>query len=295
VSALSTAPPLAERSVELRGLAYRCRVGGDERAPAVVLLHGFGGSGDDWSPLAGNLVAAGYRVVAPDLPGHGGTPAPRAYGLERFGAEETGRDLDALLDRLAIGAAHWVGYSMGGRLALVAALAAPGRVATLTLEGTSPGIAGAADREERRGADEALAEAIEARGVAWFAETWEALPIFASQRTLPPGVRAGLAARRRRNDAAGLADSLRAAGQGAQPYVGERLTSLERPTLLITGAHDTKYTILAATMAAAFPSALHVTIPDAGHNVHLEQPEWYARVLLTHLRRCGGDAAASDS
>jgi pimeloyl-ACP methyl ester carboxylesterase len=101
-------------------------------------------------------------------------------------------------------------------------------------------------------------------------------------------VRDDLAARRRRNDPAGLADSLRATGQGAQPCVSGRLVAFDRPTLLVTGALDGKYTAVAAEMAAALPAALHVAIPGAGHNVHLEQPEWYRRTLLTHLRRHGG-------
>jgi len=293
VSTASTTPVLAERNIEVRGLSYRVRLAGDDRAPAVLLLHGFAGSGDDWAWLARRLTIAGYRAVAVDLPGHGGTPAPRALPLARFGAEEQGHDLRALLDVLSVAAAHWVGYSMGGRMALVAALADPARVATLTLESASPGIGDPTRRAERRGDDEALARSIEERGVAWFADTWASMPIFASQQSLPETTRADLAARRRRNDAAGLADSLRAAGQGAQPYVGARLASFPRPALLVTGARDAAYTTLAATMAATLPSALHVTIPDAGHNVHLEQPDWFARSLLTHLRRRGGDSGAA--
>ena len=297
MSTASNAPRAADRRIDARGLPYRVRTTGDEGAPAVLLLHGFAGSGDDWSSLAATLAAAGYRAVSVDLPGHGGTPAPRTIPLARFGAEETGRDLCAILDDLSVSAAHWVGYSMGGRVALVGALADPARVATLVLESSSPGIGDPALRAERRRDDEALAASIEERGVAWFAKTWADLPVFATQRSLTPQARADLAERRRRNDAAGLADSLRAAGQAAQPFVGGRLASFARPTLLITGAQDAAYTTLAATMAAAIPSALHVTIPDAGHNVHLEQPEWYARALLTHLRRRGGDGgpAPADS
>lgn len=288
VPSAPSAARLEPRTIEARGLPYRVRVAGEDGAPLVLLLHGFAGSGDDWAPHAAALAAAGYRAAAVDLPGHGGTPAPRTKPLARYAAEETGRDLAAILDALSAGAAHWVGYSMGGRIALVAALDRPERVTSLTLEGVSPGISDPAGREERQRADEALAASIESRGIEWFAETWAALPIFESQRALPASVRDDLAARRRRNDPAGLADSLRAAGQGAQPFAGERLAAFDRPTLLVTGALDAKYTTLAAGMAAALPAALHVAIPGAGHNVHLEQPEWYRRTLLTHLRRHGG-------
>jgi 2-succinyl-6-hydroxy-2,4-cyclohexadiene-1-carboxylate synthase len=291
VSAISDVSAAASRRLDVRGLSYRVALAGDPASPAALLLHGFAGSGDDWAPAVASLVAAGYRTVAVDLPGHGGTPAPRTHPLARYGAEETGRDLPALLDALAIDAAHWVGYSMGGRIALVAALAHPDRVATLTLEGVSPGIRDPRARADRACDDRALADSIEARGTAWFADAWAERPIFATQRSLPAETRAALAARRRRNDPAGLADSLRAAGQGAQPYVGDRLHALDRPTLLLTGARDAAYTTLAAEMAAAIPAALHVAVPDAGHNVHLEQPEWYLRSLLTHLRRRGDGTA----
>lgn len=276
----------------LRGLPYGVRIVGDVGAPVVLLLHGFAGSGDDWSSTASALAAAGYRAVAVDLPGHGatatGTAARAGDAPVRFSLEETSLDLVALLDALAVPRAHWVGYSMGGRIGLGAALAHPGRVDTLTLESATPGIAHSDERAARVRADEALAASIESRGLAWFAESWSDLPVFASQRSLPEEVRADLFRRRQRNDATGLAASLRAVGQGAQPYFGARLSAFPRPALLVTGSLDSKYVSLAAEMAQHFPAALHVVIPGAGHNVHLEQPEWFERSLLTHLRRQGG-------
>lgn len=272
----------------LRGLRYGVRFGGDAGAPAVLLLHGFAGSGEDWSAVAAALAAAGFRAIAVDLPGHGATVAPAGHPLARFALEETALDLVTLLDELSVARAHWVGYSMGGRIALGSALAHPDRVDTLTIESTAPGIADAAERAERVRSDEALAAAIESRGAAWFADSWASLPIFETQHSLPEATRAELARRRKRCDPAGLAASLRAVGQGAQPYVGERLSGFARPALLVTGALDAKYVSLAAEMATRLPAALHVVIPGAGHNVHLEQPEWFGRTLFTHLRRHGG-------
>jgi 2-succinyl-6-hydroxy-2,4-cyclohexadiene-1-carboxylate synthase len=272
----------------LRRQAYGVRMAGDAGAPVVLLLHGFAGSSADWDLVADALAASGFRAVAVDLPGHGGTAAPAGTPVSRFSAAETALDLLDLLDQLEVTRAHWVGYSMGGRLALAAALDHPERVETLTLESTAPGFADDRERADRVRSDEALAASIESRGVDWFAESWESLPIFASQRALSDAIRAELAARRRRNDAAGLSLSLRAIGQGALPYAGDRLSGFPRPVLLVTGDLDTKYVELAAAMAARIPIPLHLVVPGAGHNVHLEQPAWFVRSLLTHLRRNAG-------
>lgn len=297
---MSEAPPArASRDAvietrHLRGLPYGIRIAGGldasgaPGAPVVLLLHGFAGSSDDWREVSDALAAARFRAVAVDLPGHGRTLAPAGTPLARFAAEETALDLVSLLDQLGVERAHWVGYSMGGRLALAAALAHPDRVDTLTLESAAPGLADDAARAERVRSDEALAVSIETRGVEWFAASWESLPIFESQQRLPEAVRADLAARRRRNDPAGLAASLRAVGQGAIPYAGDRLAAFPRPVLLVTGEFDTKYVQLAGSMASRFPIPLHLVVPGAGHNVHLEQSAWFVRSLLTHLRRNSG-------
>ena len=80
------------------------------------------------------------------------------------------------------GAAHLLGYSMGGRLALYFALAYPERTRTLTLVSASPGIASLTERAERRRRDNALADRIEQDGIAAFVDYWQSLPMWKSQR-----------------------------------------------------------------------------------------------------------------
>ena len=268
----------------VRGLAYHVCPRGDSGigAPDVVLLHGFAGSTRDWEPTSVAVGRAGLRAIAIDLPGHGATAAPA--DAARYTMAETAHDLCELLDGLRIRSAHWIGYSMGGRLALYLAAIRPDRVESLVLESASPGLETAAARASRRASDEALATEIEARGIEWFTEHWGSQPIFDSQRSLPLDQRAALRERRLRNDPRGLAGSLRGLGQGAQPWLGERLASVRCPTLLIAGALDPKYVAIAQVMQERMPHARRVVIPDAGHNVHLEQPEAYERTLLDHLR-----------
>lgn len=273
------------RRVEIRGLSYAVRL---ERGPgfpraAAVLIHGFAGSSEDWTGTAEALVEAGFDVAAIDLPGHGATALPADAG--RYVLAETGADLAAIARTIDLERPHWVGYSLGGRVALHIGLDHPDCVASLVLESTSPGIAAAADRRRRREEDGALAAEIESRGVAWFADHWASIPLFETQRRLPREVLEAQRTRRLRSRPEGLAGSLRGAGQGAQDYVAGRLQALGTPTLLMAGALDTKYTNLAEQLAASIPGAETCIVPDAGHNIHLERPQAFRRALIDRLHR----------
>lgn len=247
---------------------------------AVVLLHGFTGSSASWDAIAAQL-AARYHVLAPDLPGHGATDAPT--DPTRYRIEQATADLIALLDARGIASAHWVGYSMGARLALHVALTHPQRAVTLTLESGSPGLATQAEREARVAADAALANRIENDGVQAFVAFWESLPLFASQSALTDAVRLTLRAARLRNSPVGLANSLRGMGTGAQPSGWDALAAFDRPTHLIVGALDAKFVDIAARMQKRLPQAVTTVVPAAGHAVHLEQPGAFLAALFAGL------------
>jgi 3-oxoadipate enol-lactonase len=101
--------------------------------PVVVLLHGLGGDRSVWDAQVPDL-AKEFHVLAPDLRGHGETPAPDG---STFTFAELEGDIDAMLDEEALGPAHIVGLSAGGFLALRLALDSPARVRSLTLIGSS--------------------------------------------------------------------------------------------------------------------------------------------------------------
>lgn len=266
-----------------RGLRYHFRLWGSPRvqAPAAVFLHGFAGSSRDWERFGEAVDRLGLRAMAIDLPGHGDTECPS--DPERFTVEEIARDLNALLDLTGIAEAHWVGYSMGGRIALFAAARYPDRARSILAESASPAIASEPERAARRASDEALAREILTRGIEWFAEHWAAQPIFETQATLSERTRAAVRAARLRNNPAGLAGSLRGAGQGTQPYLGPFLADLRCTALFVTGSLDAKYGAYAEAMAASVPGARHLVVPAAGHNVHLERPDAFERALVEHL------------
>lgn len=255
----------------INGLPYHVEIVG--RGHPLVLLHGFTGSAATWADLVAAL-ARSFRVVAIDLPGHGRTAAPPEPA--RYGMECVAADLAALLTALDAVPADWLGYSMGGRLALYTAVHHPPLVRRLLLESASPGLASAAERTARRTTDEALAARIERDGMTAFVDEWERLPLWSSQARLPESARAAQRAQRLRNSPHGLANSLRGMGTGAQPSLWNRLTDVAVPTLLIAGALDNKFVSINQRMAATLPNARLLVAPEAGHNVHLDKPQWFA-------------------
>jgi 2-succinyl-6-hydroxy-2,4-cyclohexadiene-1-carboxylate synthase len=270
----------AERRTVDAGDELQLHVALSGDGPPVVLLHGFTGSSETWTPLRAQLDAT-HRVIALDLPGHGRSSAPEAparYALDRF-ADDLARVLDALgVERTAL-----LGYSMGGRAALRAARRHPERIAALVLESTSPGIVDPVVRATRVRADEALADAIERDGVPAFVEWWERLPLWDSQRSLSAQVRANLRAQREANVPRGLANSLRGAGAGVDHSMLDRLADVDVPTLLIAGALDTAYVGHGRQMQRLLPHARLSVVPNAGHAVHLERPELFAAEISAFL------------
>lgn len=208
-------------------------------------------------------------MVSLDAPGHGDAADVRA-------------DLWTAADLVAGagGPATYVGYSMGARICLHAALAHPETVARLVLVSGTAGIEDNAARSARRAADDELAASIERDGVDAFLERWLSQPLFAS---LPPDARQ--LDDRRRNTSVGLASSLRLAGTGTQQPLWDRLAELAMPVLLVAGALDTKFVALAERMQAVIPDAELAVVPATGHTVHLERPNAFAALLTAWLTR----------
>ena len=248
--------------------------------PAVLLLHGFTGSSATWTAHLAAL--EGTTAISVDLLGHGESDAPSTP--DRYRMERCADDLTSLLDQLQIERAAVLGYSMWGRVALQFAPLAPDRLWALVLESASPGIEDASEREDRLRSDGALADDIEQHGIVAFIDRWQAIPLFATQDGLPASVREELRRQRLRNSAVGLANSLRGAGAGVEDSVLSRLGEIRVPTLLIAGALDQKYVAFAHKMGEALPCANVQIVPEAGHTIHLAQPDAFDRVVREFLQ-----------
>lgn len=237
------------------------------RGRRVVLAHGFTQNAACWGPF-GHDLAADHQVVAVDLPGHGSTPA--CY-------DDADLDHSGRLLMSAGGRGVYIGYSMGGRIALHGALARPEQVLALVLIGATAGIDDAGQRAERRDADGELADQLETGGVDRFLDRWLANPLFA-------GLSERVACRPQRatNRAEGLAASLRRCGSGNQQPLWARLDRLTMPALVLAGSRDDKFMQLGRRLVERLPDASLRTLP-ATHAVQLEQPTATAEMIRQFL------------
>lgn len=262
----------------ISGLSLYYRVRG--RGAPLLLLHGFAGSGGSWGGVLPSLERR-WRVVVPDLIGHGRSAAPREQA--RYAFDRCVEDIAALLERLSAAPAHVVGYSMGGRLALALALRFPALVRSLVLEGVSPGIADPVEREARRARDEQLAREIETIGCEEFARRWLEQPLFASIRTRGPAMLARAVALRCTGTPKGLAGALRGLGPGVMAPLWERLGEVRAATLLVAGEYDSRYRVIAERMEAEMPSARVAVVAECGHCTHFEEPRRYLDAVESFL------------
>lgn len=249
-----------------------------------MLLHGFTGGAATWTSCRERL--EGLHVIAPDLPGHGRSPSPPPD----MGFGEAADAVVRVLDDAGVERAAWLGYSMGGRVALQIALRHPARVDRLIVESASPGIADEAERARRAQADSALADSIERSGLESFVERWAAQPLFATQARLSADLLAGERRVRLAGSARGLAAGLRVLGVGRQPSLWPLLGRIAAPVLLVVGNEDAKYVGLARSMVSELPDASLERVTGAGHTVHLERPVEFWNAVRAFLAR-GEDAS----
>ena len=228
-------------------------------------LHGFARGPSMFAPLEQGAIPR-LDLVTPWLLGHGPTPP---------GDPSTGWDgevarVRALLPPVPL---TLIGYSMGARLALAIALAAPTAVTRLVLIGVQCGISDPAERASRRGEDDTRAVRLERHGLEAFLAEWESLP------------HAGGVERADRRDhrPAALAAALRVLGPGAMPDLWPRLPGLAVPADLVVGARDPKFVSIATRATAAMPRARLHLVPDAGHDVVADQPA-RVRAILEDVR-----------
>ncbi len=252
---------------------------GDKSRPPVLFLHGFMGNGRSWSEIVETL-QKDYYCITFDLPGHG-----KSLDVDElhYKMPECAKLVIKIIDQLRIGRISVVGYSMGGRLGLFAALNYPDRITKVILESASPGLKSENERLERQKSDGLLALELEKAPLAEFVEKWYRQPLFEPLKKNKNRFQE-LLGKRLVNAPRGLAGSLRFMGLGAQPPLREKLKNLKCPTLLIVGSLDSKFQEIAQQMALESKKIKIKSIENAGHNVHFEQPDKYADAIKSFLK-----------
>jgi len=256
----------------------------------VTLLHGFTQSGRGWRELISRM-PEGWKWIAPDLRGHGETKVRNGAPCSM---DACTRDLVALWDELGVERTHLVGYSMGGRLALHIATRRPERLLSVLTIGAHAGLDEDA-REGRRRGDEALAGRIEKDGMESFVDYWGSLPLFAGLERRGPSYVAQVRADRLQNHAAGLACSLRGMGAGAMEPLWDELPNVTVPCTFVAGQLDHGYVASARRLASTVPNGRFEIVLRAGHAVHQERPDAFARVLAAHLAMARAVGASTSS
>lgn len=241
--------------------------------PPVVLGHSFLCSGRMWREQVPALVR-GFRVINPDLRGHG-----RSGEVHRpFSLYDAVADVIAVLDHLGIGRAIWCGLSIGGMVALRAALTVPERVSALVLMDTDAGAESALHKLKYS----AMGAGVRALGVRPFLPSIVRLMFGASTRRRNPALVAEWKKEFAHVHVPSIIWCLKALMR--RDSLLTRLGRLNAPALVLVGEQDRS---LPPPLSRRIHDQLHdstfAVIPEAGHLSGLEQPAAVNDAILRFL------------
>lgn len=239
----------------------------------LVVIHGLLGSADNWRSHL-KVWQRSRRVIALDLRNHG--RSPHADGMSYSAMVN---DVVALLDKLSIERAHVLGHSMGGKVAISLARLAPQRVASLVVADIAPvayehghdDVFAALDKvrqgqpKNRREADELLGEHVDSRPTRLFLAT-----NLVRNDDNVMALRVGL-------------DQIKS-GYGAIIGVPDGEQPYEGPTLVLRGG-DSHYVAdnMLPRLREVLPRARMVTLKNAGHWLHADQPEAFQEAVIAFV------------
>lgn len=225
----------------------------------VYWVHGWLGSGKEGAGLQ-KLLGDEFQLLCPDLPGHGETPL----------GEWTLTSVLKEIAQQAVGAEAAMGYSMGGRLLLMAASRSPLCFQRLVIESSHPGLGTVGERAERAAVDQERADRLKEQGISAFCDTWYAAPMWG-----------GLAAPDRNGHPLELAGALNRFSLSQQPNLRPWLKTTANQILWLAGSEDQTYADVAEWMETHTPH--QVVMLPAGHNVHSQCARAWADAVSIFL------------
>jgi 3-oxoadipate enol-lactonase len=249
--------------------------------PEIVLLHEGICDSRMWDPQWETLTRS-HRVLRFDFRGYG-------RSLLEPGRFASARDVIELLDRHGFDRAALVGVSLGGRVALEVALAAPERVAALVLVGSGlPGHEWSDDQKASWDEEESALRAGDLdAAVEVSLRTWVDGPR-RKPEDVDPGVRARVAEMQRRAYELQLPFEDEAEEELLVEDVAQRLGEITAPTLVIVGEEDVPdIQAIADRLAREIPGARRATIAHTAHVPSMERPREFEKLVLGFLDEVG--------
>jgi pimeloyl-ACP methyl ester carboxylesterase len=282
-TSISFPPTFETREIETNGVTIHVRVGG--QGPAVVLLHGFGTTGDMWIPLAAELVRD-HTVIVPDLRGLGLSSKPSG-GHDK---KTQSRDVTGVMDALGISRADFVTHDIGNMVGYAFAVGYPDRVTRFVpIDAPLPGVGpweqivqdphmwqfgfGGPDMERLVAGRERI----------YLDRFWNEFALhperfdeakrqhYAALYAMPGAIRAGFA-------------QFAAFGQDAidsKTYLAKG--KLTMPVLAI-GGEAAFGTMMATVMRLAATDVQEAIVPDSGHWIMEENPEAATQLVTKFLK-----------
>lgn len=244
-------------------------------ATPLVFVHGFPLNHEIWAPQL-QALALKYRIIAPDLRGHGKTEAPSGP----YTMEQMADDLQALLAARGCGPAVLIGHSMGGYIAFAFLRRYPHLVAGLGLICTRPGP----DTPEGKTNRERLAQRVEKDGSVAVADTMFPKMLAPSTYVTQPELGDSIRRMMLATPVSGIAGALR--GMAVRADSTDLLPALKVPTVIITGADDQLIPPKESeSMAKQISGATLHIISAAGHLPSVEKPAQFSQVLRDFLAK----------
>jgi pimeloyl-ACP methyl ester carboxylesterase len=268
-------PDAHAAAAEINGvsIAYTDRGEG----PVLLLLHGHAYDRSMWARQVEVFSDEGWRVIAPDLRGFGGSGITEGIVY----TEEFADDVVGLLDHLGVAQAVVVGFSMAGQIAMEVLHRNPERLRALVIADTVPEAEDTDGRRRRH----VTADAILTGGMEAYGRSVLGRMLGGTTVETQPGVAAEVLAMLQSAPAKGAAAAMR--GRAERRDFTDVLRAARLPVLVVVGADDAFDGGAGRRMADLVAGAELVVVPGAGHTPNIEQPIVFDRALGNFLRRLG--------
>lgn len=253
----------------------------------ILFVHEFAGDHRSWAPQV-RALARRHRCITYNARGY--PPSDVPPDVSQYSHIKAADDALAVLDGLGIDRAHIVGLSMGGFATLQFGLRFPERARSLLIAGAGYG-AEPGEREKFRNEADIIANTLRKGGMQVFADAYSVGPTrvqFQNKDPLGFSEFAGMLAEHSAEGSANMQQGY----MKERPSIydlEEQMRALTLPTLIVTGDEDWPCLNPNVFMKRVIPSAALLVVPNTGHTVNLEEPEFFNQALANFVAQVDAD------